>query len=182
MNASRLLLLLFACLYSSAGASALVGGGDFTSSQDAQRACKNMAGERLPNVPLAYISVYRGTDTGDGNYMINFHAQPPNSQPSSGFCIISKSGRLLRFEFDPSPGGGKPGGGGDWSVDAMRSCKNAVSAQIPNVPLAYIQVNRASMIGGGGYMVNFQAPKFSGFCNVYRNQKVQVWSGGRRLQ
>lgn len=158
------------------------GGGSFTSSQDAQRWCKNTAGEHLPAVPLAYISVYRGSDTGDGNYMINFRAQPPNNRPSSGFCIISKNGRLLRFQFDPSPGGGKPGGGGDWSVDAMRSCKSAVSGRIPNVPLAYIQVNRASAIGGGGYMVNFQAPKFNGFCNVYRNRPVEVWSGGRRLQ
>jgi Protein of unknown function (DUF3011) len=175
----------------------LAGGGrpGGTSPQDAQRYCKNTAGERLPGVPLAYISVYRGSDTGDGNYMINFRAQPPNNRVASGFCIISKSGQLVRFQFDPnsgpSPGGGAFGGispqdairsDGNSAQDAMRSCKNTVSGHIPNVPLAYIHINQTSAIGGGGYMVNFHAPNFHGFCNVYRNRPVELWSGGRRLQ
>jgi hypothetical protein len=166
----------------------LGGGGGYpggTSPQDAQRSCKNTAGERLPGVPLAYISVYRGSDTGDGNYMINFRAQPPNNRVSSGFCIISRNGRLLRFQFDPNAGGGYPGGGnsgGNSAQDAMRACKSAVSGRIPNVPLANIRINQTSVIGGPGYMVNFQAPNFNGFCNVYPNRPVEVWSGGRKLQ
>jgi DUF3011 family protein len=162
-----------------------LGGGGSISSQEAQRSCKNTAGERLPSVPLAYISVYRGSDTGDGNYMINFHAQPPNNRASSGFCIIAKNGQLLRFQFDPNAGpnqgGGSGSSGGNSAQDAMRSCKNTVSSRMPNVPLAYIHINQASPVAGG-YMVNFQAPNLNGFCNVYRNQPVQVWSGGRKLQ
>jgi len=164
------------------------GGGNFggISPQDAMRSCKNTAGQRLPQVPLAYISVYRGTDTGSGSYMINFRAQPPNARVSSGFCIIARSGQLQNFQFDSNPGGGYPGGGGGNSggnsaQDAMRSCKNTVSARIPNVPLAYIQINHASAVAGG-YMVNFQAPNLNGFCNVYQNRPVEIWSGGRKLQ
>jgi hypothetical protein len=155
------------------------GGGNFGgfSPNDAQRLCKNTAGERLPQVPLAYISVYRGTDTGNGSYMINFRAQPPNGRVSSGFCIITRKGQMQNFQFDPP----LPGGG-NGPQDAMRSCKNAVSGRIPNVPLAYIQVNHPSMVGNGGYMVNFQAPNLSGFCNVYKNRPVEIWSGGRKLQ
>jgi hypothetical protein len=141
------------------------------------RSCKNTAGERLPRVPLAYISVYRGSDTGNGNYMINFHAQPPGGPNSSGFCIISKNGQLQNFQFDPgsgNPGGGYPGNpGGQSPMDAMRLCKNAVSARQPNVPLAFIHVDQAS-VTGGSYSVNFRSlppngPSSSGYCDVFKN-------------
>jgi uncharacterized protein (UPF0212 family) len=163
------------------------GGGGFggISPQDAMRSCKNTAGQRLPQVPLAYISVYRGTDTGSGSYMINFRAQPPNGRVSSGFCIIARNGQMQNFQFDSGSGGGYPGGGnsgGNSAQDAMRACKSAVSGRIPNVPLANIRINQTSVIGGPGYMVNFQAPNFNGFCNVYPNRPVEVWSGGRKLQ
>ena len=72
--------------------------------------CKNTASQRLPGVPLAYISVYRGTDPDPGNYMINFRAQPPNQRQSSGFCIVSKSGQLRNFQFDNNSGGNQGGG------------------------------------------------------------------------
>jgi hypothetical protein len=172
----------------------LNGGGGYqggTSPQDAQRTCKNTAGQRLPQVPLAYISVYRGSDTGDGNYMINFRAQPPNNRVSSGFCIISRNGQLLRFQFD-SNGGGYPGGSNNNSgrmspQQAMQACKSQVSAWAPRVPLAYIYVNQANVVGGGGYMVPFQTrppgmPGSDGFCNVSQAGQVEVWFGGRRVR
>ncbi len=152
-----------------------------TSPQDAMRWCKNTAGERLPNVPLAYISVYRGTDTGDGNYMINFRAQPPNGRVSSGFCIIARAGKLLQFQFDPgagpNPGGGGYGGGVS-PQDAMRSCKNTAGERLPQVPLAYISVNRGTDTGSGSYMINFRAQLpgnrvSSGFCIIARNGRLQ---------
>jgi Protein of unknown function (DUF3011) len=156
------------------------GNGGGTSPQDAQRSCKNTAGERLPNVPLAYISTYRGTDTGDGNYMINFRAQPPNSRVSSGFCIISKNGQLVRFQFDPNAGPGQGGGGygGTSPQDAMRTCKNTVGERLPQVPLAYISVYRGTDTGNGSYMINFRAQPpnnrvSSGFCIIARNGQMQ---------
>jgi hypothetical protein len=165
------------------------------SAQDAQRACKNTAGERLPNIPLAYISTYRGTDTGDGNYMINFRAQPPNGRVSSGFCIIGRKGQQLRFQFDPGAGpgggGGYPGGGGNSGkltpVQAMKACKSAVSDWAPRVPLAFVLVNQANQVGGGGYMVPWQTrppgmPGTNGFCNVSRGGVVDVWTGGRKVR
>jgi hypothetical protein len=172
------------------------GGGNFQggiSGQDAQRTCKNTAGERMPHVPLAYISTYRGTDTGDGNYMINFRAQPPNSRVSSGFCIIAKKGQMLRFQFDPGAGpgggGGNPGGGygKPTPVQAMKACKSAVSDWAPRVPLAYVLVNQANQVGGGGYMVPWQTrppgmPGSSGFCNVSPSGVVDVWTGGRKVR
>ena len=169
------------------------GAGYGSSPVDAQRMCKNTAGERMPSIPLAYISVYRGTDTGDGNYMINFRAQPPNSRVSSGFCIIAKSGRLLRFEFDPGAGPNQAGngqggyGGNVTPQTAMQSCKSQVSAWAPRVPLAYILINQANRVGGGGYMVPFQTrppgmPGSNGFCNVSQSGQVDVWSGGRKVR
>lgn len=147
--------------------------------------CKNTASQRLPGVPLAYISVYRGTDPDPGNYMINFHAQPPNQRQSSGFCIVSKSGQLRNFHFDNNLGGGNNGGGnngGNYSGaspnTALQLCKDTASARLPNVPRAYIAVYRGSDAGSGSYMINFNAQPpnarhASGFCIVSRNGQLQ---------
>jgi hypothetical protein len=171
----------------------LGGGGGYgggISPQDAMRSCKNTAGQRLPQVPLAYISVYRGTDTGNGSYMINFRAQPPNNRVSSGFCIIARNGQLQNFQFDAGSGPYNGGGGKPGRISpqvAMQSCKSQVSVWAPRVPLAYIYVNQANLVGGGGYMVPFQTrppgmPGSNGFCNVSQTGQVEVWSGGRRVR
>jgi hypothetical protein len=125
--------------------------------------CKNTASQRLPGVPLAYISVYRGTDPDPNNYMVNFRAQPPNQRQSSGFCIVSKTGQLRNFQFDSNSGGGNSGGnnGGNNSGaspnTAMQLCKDTASARLPNVPRAYISVYRGTDTGNGSYMINFNA-------------------------
>jgi len=151
------------------------------SPDEAMRSCKNSAGERLPRIPLAYISVYRGSDTGDGNYMINFHAEPPGGPNSSGFCIIAKNGQTRNVQFDPGPGT-NPGGGnnnsGQSPQDAMRACKSAVSARQPNVPLAYIQVDQPT-VNGGSLLARFRTnPPYgqssSGSCDIFRNGKVNL--------
>ena len=67
-----------------------------TSPAQALRTCKNEAGERMQNVPLAYISVARGSDTGSGSYMINFRAAPPNGAP--GFGLLHHLALRLRAE------------------------------------------------------------------------------------
>jgi hypothetical protein len=147
--------------------------------------CKNTASQRLPGVPLAYISVYRGTDAGNGSYMINFNAQPPNARHASGFCIVSRNGQLQNFQFDPgsggNQGGGNNGGGnnnGQTPQDVMIACKNAVSARMPNVPLAYIQVNQPR-VNGGSMLSNFRVqppngPYASGSCDVFKNGRVNL--------
>jgi hypothetical protein len=151
----------------------------------AMQLCKDAASARLPNVPRAYISVYRGTDTGNGSYMINFHAQPPNQRQSSGFCIVAKNGRLQNFQFDPGSGGNQGGGnngggnsGGQTTQDIMIACKNAVSARMPSVPLAYIQVNQPR-VNGGSMLSNFRVqppngPYASGSCDVFKNGRVNL--------
>jgi hypothetical protein len=161
-----------------------------SSPQDAMRACKNTAGERLPNVPLAYISVQRGSDTGNGRYMINFHAQPPRGPQTSGFCIVARNGHMDTFQFDSNSGGFGGGGNpmpandnGQSKQDAMRDCKNAVSARRPNVPLAFIHVDQAR-VNGGSQSVNFQVqppngPSSSGNCDVFKNDRVNVQFTGR---
>jgi hypothetical protein len=163
---------------------------------DALRACKNAAGERLPQVPLAYISVYRGTDPDPYNYMINFRAQPPNSRANSGFCIVSRNGQVRNFQFDLGSGGNQGGGnqgggnsgsgnsGGQSAVDVMRACKNAVSGRLPSVPLAYIQVNQPR-VNGGSMLSTFRTqppngPYTSGSCDVFKNGRVNLsFDGGR---
>jgi hypothetical protein len=157
------------------------GGGSYGSSpNDAMRTCKNTAGERLSRVPLAYISVTRGSDTGNGSYMINFRAQPPGGPNSSGFCIIAKNGQLQNFQLDPGSGGNPSSGSasGQSKQDAMRACKAAVSARQPNVPLAFIQVDEAN-VNGGSLSVNFRSlppngPRTSGICDVFKNGRVNL--------
>jgi hypothetical protein len=114
-------------------------GGGASTPQTVQQLCNDAASAHLPGVPLAYIDTYRGSDTGDGSYMINFRAQPRGRPNFSGFCIISKRGQLERFEYDPGAGpgnggnygGGNNSGGGD-PHNAALLCKNGVSAQWPN--------------------------------------------------
>jgi hypothetical protein len=122
--------------------------------------------------------------------MINFRAQPPNNRVSSGFCIIARNGQLQNFQFDPGSGPYNGGGGKPSRVSphvAMQSCKSQVSVWAPRVPLAFIYVNQANLVGGGGYMVPFQTrppgmPGSNGFCNVSQAGQVEVWSGGRRVR
>lgn len=155
------------------------------SPNDALRLCKNAASSHMPSVPLAYISVYRGTDADYNTYMINFRAQPPGGRSSSGFCIVAKSGQLRNFQFDPSSnpnqgGGGNNGGGygGQTPQDVMIACKNAVSAHMPNVALAYIQVQQPR-VNGGSMLSNFRTnppngPYSSGSCDVFKNGRVNL--------
>jgi hypothetical protein len=163
------------------------GGGNYggASPNTAMQLCKDTASARLPNVPRAYIAVYRGSDTGSGSYMINFNAQPPNARHASGFCIVSKNGQLQNLQFDPNSGsnqgGGSNGGsnnGGQTPQDVMIACKNAVSARMPNFPLAYIQVNQPR-VNGGSMLSNFRAqlpngPSASGSCDVFKNGRVNL--------
>lgn len=150
---------------------------------DAMRTCKNEASERMRDIPRAFVTVKRGSDTGDGSYMINFRAQYRGGPPESGFCIVSRRGRIQEFRFDPPPGGGGGGtvggnGGGRISPQAaLQSCKNTVSIRLPDVPRAFISVSRATDPGNGGYMINFRAqprrgPPASGFCNITWNGRM----------
>ncbi len=154
MPPSRLLstLALLATLALTAAAQGQI------SPNDALQTCKNTASDRLPNVPRAFINVQRGTDAGS-NYMINWRAQPPNDRPSSGFCIIGRNGRVNDFQFDrPTNGGGGGGGHNNWisPQDAAQSCKNLASNRMPEVPRAFINVDRARDTGDGNYLINFR--------------------------
>jgi uncharacterized protein (UPF0212 family) len=150
------------------------------SSQEVMRSCKNTVGERLSRVPLAYISVQHGSDAGGSRYRIKFRAQPPGGPNSSGFCIVAKNGQVQNLQFDPGSGGNPPVGSasGQSKQDAMRACKNEVSARQPNVPLAFIRVEEAS-VNGGSLSVNFRVlppngRSSSGYCDVFGNGRVNV--------
>jgi len=156
-----------------------------TSPSQALRTCKNEAGQRMQSVPLAYISVVRGSDTGSGSYMINFRVEPPGGSSASGFCIISRYGFVQNVQFDPprgnaGNGGGNNNGGNGRRIPAqaaLQACKDTASARLPGVPRAFIDVSRGTDPGDGGYMINFRAhPRYaafsSGFCNVTWNGRV----------
>jgi hypothetical protein len=162
------------------------GGGNYggASPNQALQLCKDTASSRLSNVPRAYIAVYRGSDTGSGSYVINFNSQPPNARHASGFCIVSKNGQVQNFQFDPNSGGNQGSGnyggnsGGQTPQDVMIACKNTVSARMPNVPLAYIQVNKPR-VNGGSMLSNFHVqppngPNASGSCDVFKNGRVNL--------
>jgi len=60
----------------------------------------------------------------------------------------------------------------------MQLCKDTASARLPNVPLAYIQVNRPS-VNGGSMSSTFRAnppdgPYASGSCDVFKNGRVSL--------
>jgi hypothetical protein len=155
------------------------GGPSQSSPNDAMRLCRNTASQRLPNVPLAYIGVYRATDADARTYMINFRAQPPGGRPSSGFCAVSKSGQLRNFQFDANSGNsGGNNYGGISPNDAMRLCKDASSARMPSVPLAYIRVYRGTDPDPNTFMIDFRAQppnqgNASGFCIISKNGKLR---------
>jgi len=163
------------------------GGGhnNWLSPQDAAESCKNLASTRMPETPRAFINVDRARDTGDGNYLINFRSNPPNRPGRSGFCQLYKDGRLHNFQFDGPPpnfgnGGGNPNQnfGGQNPYDVMRSCKSAVSAQFPNVPLAYIEVDQPR-VNGASMLSAFRvrppnARPTRGACDVFRNGRVNL--------
>jgi hypothetical protein len=80
-------------------AAARVNGGGGISPVEAMKICKNRVAERLPGVALAYINTARGSDEGDGSYMINFNARPPPSgRKSDGFCVVTRSGESKGFD------------------------------------------------------------------------------------
>jgi hypothetical protein len=151
------------------------------SAQDAMATCKNTAMDRLPNVPRAYISVSRASNTGDGGYTIHFQAQPRNGQRTSGFCIISRNGNVQNFQLNP-PDQGPPAmrtnpSAGISPQAAMRTCKNRVAERLPAVAMAYINTNRGSDEAHGSYMINFNARppssrKLDGFCVVSRGGNI----------
>ena len=157
--------------------------------QAALQACKNTASERMPDVARAFIDVSRGTDPGNGGYLINFRAHPRYAAFRSGFCSVTWNGRVRDFEFDappppppPSqvapPSGDLLNFGGRTPLEAMRSCKSVVSARFPEVPLAYIEVDRPR-VNGGSLLANFyvRAPNglsANGSCDVFRNGRVNL--------
>ena len=152
--------------------------------------CKDTASARLPNVPRAYIAVYRGTDTGNGSYMINFNAQPPNTRHASGFCIVSRNGQLQNFQFDPdsgpNQGDGNQGGGnygeGNNNVGQTPGSDAALQERSQQAhaerPARLHQVNQPR-VNGGSMLSNFRVqppngPYASGSCDVFKNGRVNL--------
>ena len=143
---------------------------------DVLKSCKNEVGARYLNIPMAYISVDRGSKTANGNYMVNWTTTAPGVKRSNGFCVIDPSYNVLRFE---TTGGAQPGSGSRLSPeDAMRICKNETADRLRTVPKAYITVQVGSQSLDGSYMINWQAkaplgPRQSGSCDIAPNGKVR---------
>jgi len=82
------------------------GGGGGVSGDDAMRACKSEAANRLPSVPSVYITVTLGQRAPDGGYRVNWRAQPPMGMRRSGYCDVDRNARVRNFQYDNSSGGG----------------------------------------------------------------------------
>ena len=145
---------------------------------DVLKACKDEVGARYLNVPMANISVDRGSKTANGNYLVNWTTKPPEGAASIGLCVVDPSINVLRFETTRGP---KPGSGSAGSIspeDALRTCKNAAADRLRSVPMADIAVERASDAADGSYIINWRAQRpggvrRSGFCNITPDGKVR---------
>ena len=143
---------------------------------DVLKTCKNEVGARYLSVPMAYISVDRGSKTANGNYLVNWKTKPPEGKGSSGYCVVDPSFNVLRFETSSGPAPASA----DASVspeDALRACKNEVAARL-RVPMAEIAVEQGEDTADGSYVINWreQRPggvRRSGFCNVAPDGKVR---------
>jgi hypothetical protein len=61
-------------------------------------ACRNRVAAEL-GVPLNAIDVRRGTDTNNGNMMIDWSLRARRERDASGFCEVNRSnGRVVRFQ------------------------------------------------------------------------------------
>ncbi len=146
---------------------------------DILKTCKNEVGARYLNIPMAYINVDRGSKAGNNTYRINWTAKPPGGAESAGFCVVDTSYNVLRFETTAGPKPGDGGGAGGISPeDAMRTCKNEAANRLRNVPMTYINVQRASNAGDGSYVINWWAQppgsmRRSGFCNITQDGRVR---------
>jgi hypothetical protein len=142
---------------------------------DVLKACKNEVGARYLNIPMAYISVDRGSTTANANYMVNWTATAPGGKQSKGFCVIDPSYNVLRFE---TTGGPAPGSGSRLSPeDAMRICKSEASNRL-RVGMTYITVQVGSQGLEGSYMISWRSQpplgvRQSGSCDLAPNGKVR---------
>ena len=77
---------------------------------DALRACRNEVAARYLNIPMANINVQPGSMNPNGT-TVNWTAAPPRGGRVSGFCVVSRTNTILRFETTSGPTPGRPSPG-----------------------------------------------------------------------
>ncbi|MDR3746862.1 MAG: hypothetical protein P4M04_01690 [Acidobacteriota bacterium] len=77
-------------------------GGSRLTPEDAMRACKNEAANRLRTVPISYIAVQTGSQSLDGSYVVDWQAQPPRAPRQSGSCDVAPNGKVRKLQIDRS--------------------------------------------------------------------------------
>ena len=141
------------------------------------KTCKIEVGARYPNIPMAYITVDRGSKTANNNYLVNWTAKPPGGQTSVGLCVVDASFNVLRFDTTAGPKTGSASPNIS-TEQATRVCKNEAASHLRTVPMAYISADPAGNAADGSYIINWrsQPPRGvsqSGFCNVTLDGKVR---------
>ena len=138
---------------------------------DALRACKNEVGARYLNIPMANISVQSGSMNANG-YTVNWTAASPGGGLVAGFCVVSPTYTILRFETTGGPAPGGPSQGRPPSVGPQLPGRVQYSATIINrSSQKCIDVASSSRSQGG----NVQQCR----CNGGLNQRWDFISLGR---
>jgi len=159
---------------------------------DALKTCKNEVGARYLSVPMAYISIDRGSKTANGNYLVNWATKPAEGKGSVGFCVVDPSFYILRFETSSGP---QPDSGQVRVTpeDALLICKNQVFDRLRIVPMEDITVEPAKDLAEDGYFIHWKEKTRggvgrSGSCLIAPDGKVSKFeldnpslkpSGGR---
>ena len=142
---------------------------------DALKSCKNEVGARYLSVPMAYISVDRGSKTANGNYLVKWTTKPPEGKGSAGFCVVDPSFYILRFETSSGP---QPDSAqvNVTPEDALRICKNQVFDRLRSVPMEDITVERGKDSDDGSYVIDWKEKRHgvgrSGSCTIASSGKV----------
>ncbi len=157
---------------------------------DALRICKQQVMQSR-NVSANRVQVSRGAAQQNGDSMVNFTFRNANNVSRRGFCSISSTGQILRFELERNNNGNGNGNGNgnrnrngndnnnnraSWN-QALNSCQDEAARRL-GVPTADIRVQHGLDPGNGDYLVNYQAQDRSrrirtGFCRVSSSGEIE---------
>lgn len=150
--------------------------GQAITAREAMNICRNQV-VATRNMSRSRVRVQPAPQSGDGNYAVNFSVVNDMGRTKNGFCSVSRSGQILRFQVDQ----GQEGGRASWN-QALNTCQNETAIRL-GVPDDDVRVQHGADPGNGSYLINFQAKQrngriTTGTCRVSttgENEAFQRW-------
>jgi hypothetical protein len=155
---------------------------------DALRICKQQV-VQTRNVRANRVQVSRGDAQQNGDTLVNFTFRNANNVSRRGFCTISSTGQILRFELERNNNGnnnrnnnatgifGNNGNSRASFNQALDSCQSEVARRL-GITSTDIRVQHGIDPGNGDYLVNYQAQDRlrrirTGYCRVSATGEIE---------